>query len=72
MKVAPVHKNREIRLLNLLAQQFLHLFSEGGYNLFPVADYTVVGFLEDIGVRVFIDGYDGLGAGATSHVLAGT
>ena len=41
-------------------------------DFFQIADYTIVSHLEDICLRVFIEGYDGLGTGATSHVLAGT
>jgi len=37
----------------------------------PVADDAVAGFLEDIGVGVFVDGDEDFGAGAAGHVLAG-
>jgi len=53
----------------LIAEQRFECFDKSREGFFVVSDNSVVGFLEDVGFRVFIDGHDRLGMGTSGHVL---
>ena len=58
--------------ITLLRQKLLELISERRQYLFPVANNTEIGLVEDMCLRVFIYGDDTLGLAAATQMLDGT